>query len=234
LRNCKSKKEKGKRKKSKVKGPASEEAGYTESQKSLRKFMILMGLSGRARSGKTACCGAIAEHHRNHAAGGVGIYDFGAEVLAECKEKGLLPATAVRSELRPLQLSVLQDWGYRRRQEDARYWIRRLEQRIARENPALALVPNIRYQNEAAWVHGAGGHLVRVVRLNANGTPYISSDRDPNHPSETELEFWPADYYLTARGGDEALLCRQAVALYAWLLERKAATEAQRHRGNKE
>ena len=45
------------------------------------------------------------------------------------------------------------------------------------------------------------GVFARVVRLNEDGSQYIDPSRDPNHPSEAELDGVPADFTLEAQSG---------------------------------
>jgi hypothetical protein len=60
--------------------------------------------------------------------------------------------------------------------------------------------------------------------LNADGSVFISSDRPPNDTSETNLEFWPADFYLTQKEGHADLTAKLAVCVYEYLAGSAAAT----------
>ncbi len=77
---------------------------------------------------------------------------------------------------------LLQGWGELRRQtEDAYYWIDRLEARISRM-PAV-IVPDVRYSNEAEFVHQHNGLLVAI-----HGPSRWEGDtRSSSHPSEANV-----------------------------------------------
>lgn len=49
------------------------------------------------------------------------------------------------------------------------------------------LVPDIRFPDEAEWVKSKGGLLVKVERINPDGTQFVAGDRDPKHESEVAL-----------------------------------------------
>jgi hypothetical protein len=53
---------------------------------------------------------------------------------------------------------------------------------------------DVRFPNEAATVYGLGGELWKVVR------PDFDSGRDPNHPSEANVDTLPYDVLLVNEG----------------------------------
>lgn len=173
--------------------------------------MTLIGLSGRARHGKTTVANAMMAY-ADRKGWPARIYDIGQEVLRFCIETERLPSKA-RKELTRDELQTLVNVGFEKRQENASFWLDRIAARMYLDRPYLAIVPNIRYANEAQWIRSENGRLIRVVALNENGSEYISPDRDCNHPSETELQFYPADYYITAKRGQINYLNALAVAI---------------------
>ena len=68
-------------------------------------------------------------------------------------------------------------------------WIRALEAAAKDVPEPVILVTDVRFVNEALFVKEHGGILVKIER-HTNGGPFISKDRDPNHPSETALDDW--------------------------------------------
>lgn len=118
------------------------------------------------------------------------------------------------------------------RKVDPDIWVRVLKYQIEEENPKCALITDVRFPNEANYIRNSGGLLVRVSRTrglsehNPLGligiwnqlrarldspnpfrkpkviVPWVSPDRDPNHPSETALDDYPFDICLTALSGD--------------------------------
>jgi hypothetical protein len=81
-------------------------------------------------------------------------------------------------------------------------------------------IPDTRFKNERDKIKNAftsddelpyKGIFVRVIRTNEDGSQYIDQSRDPNHPSEAELDGIKADFTLTAKGGDLESLKQQTI-----------------------
>jgi hypothetical protein len=184
---------------------------------------LILGLAGRACHGKTTAANAIYdevesnEHDARHAA----IYDIGGLVLRYCIANKLLPNRA-RTDLTDGEKEVLVNVGKSQREFNENFWIDQIFQKIKDDNLDVALIPNVRYLNEAARVKSSGGHIVRVQALNPDGSLFISPDRPANHPSETELHNYNSDYQITARRGEEAWVAEQAVTLFNYLWELRA------------
>lgn len=98
------------------------------------------------------------------------------------------------------------------------YWVECLASRIKSDNPDVALVTDIRFPNEAQWIHDNAGALVKIVRIKKDGTQYIAPDRDPNHPSETALDNYSEwDFVILAADGEVEALKDTAASLYEML-----------------
>jgi len=174
---------------------------------------MLISFTGRARNGKTTAAEAIAARADELHLVPV-IYDIGAFVLEHCHAEGLIPAELTREQLSAAQLEILVRVGKEKRAENPRFWIERIETDYKRlcgleREPGpkfVALIPNLRYQNEAKMVRNLGGVVVKVSALNKDGSPYISKDRDPNDPSETQLLHLSSDYTITAQVGHSDLI----------------------------
>jgi len=78
------------------------------------------------------------------------------------------------------QRTLLQWWGAEyRRAQDPNYWVKRLAESIAKDNPKVALITDLRFPNEMQFVREQDGYTVRVDR----------PDLPPaTHISETALE----------------------------------------------
>lgn len=84
--------------------------------------------------------------------------------------------------------ALLQRVGSEMRERDKDYWITQVEEKIAElPDDTIVVIPDVRMRNEAEWVRRQGGLLINVQRYE-NGERYIAPDRDPNHPSETDLD----------------------------------------------
>ena len=104
---------------------------------------------------------------------------------------------------------ILQFWGtnFRRRLCNHDYWVNltvKKAQAIAMKmDKGIIAIPDTRFINEVDATRNNGGLYIRVVRIKEDGSQYISTDRDPNHPSEAELDGHPADMTLTALNIEE-------------------------------
>lgn len=181
---------------------------------------LVLGFSGKARHGKTEACTAIKQYCDRD---GVvcKAYEFSAVILDWCIAEGVLPAGSTRTTLNTEQLAKLVWAGnYGRATFGQNFWVGQILAAMQRDNPEVALTPNIRFAHEVDMLHAveeAKGYVVRCTRLNENGSMYISPDRDPNDVTETSLDYFPVDFYLTAKNGHAALMVMQAVQLYKFL-----------------
>lgn len=182
--------------------------------------MIIVGYSGKAEHGKTACCRIM----RERAAAmnlKAEIFEISKLIMDHCVRLGLMPAGLTRDELNSDQVKMLVDEGTRMRDTvDPNYWTNKIFEWIdATKTIHIALIPNLRFKQEAQSVIDRNGYVVRVNRLNADGSPFISTTRDPNHPCETSLDKWAADFYITNKTGRSLWLERVAAVLLDHILE---------------
>jgi len=110
----------------------------------------------------------------------------------------------------PRLLQIVGTEVFRRLDPDV--WVNALCYQIAEEKPAVAILSDMRFPNELAFVrqYGIG---VRVTRLNADGSIFISPDRAADHPSEIALDVAEFDYEYVAQSGDLAPLREAANVL---------------------
>lgn len=112
---------------------------------------------------------------------------------------------------------LLQWWGTEyRRAQNKNYWVDKLFASIP-ANTDIALISDVRFQNEADAITSRGGYNVNVQRLNQDGTMYQSTDRSPNHLSETALDNYNWQFKLTNHEGHQALLEEQSITLVEYL-----------------
>lgn len=106
------------------------------------------------------------------------ICKFAAALYKECQElHGMTKKNPI----------LLQNVGMARRQEDENYWVKRAFEAIP-AGTDLAIFTDVRFKNEAQAIKDRRGYLIEVVRLNEDGTRFISQDRPADHPSEIELD----------------------------------------------
>jgi hypothetical protein len=179
--------------------------------------MQLLGVVGRASNGKSTVAEAIVSHAASEGVRAKS-YEISTLILDEAKWVGLISEEKTRSRLSAAEIKTLVDLGRRRRQQfNQDYWLKELALAIEEDAPDVAVIPNIRYENEADFIKSHGGHLIKVTALNSDGSQFIATDRDPNDPTETVPSLLKADYYLTVNRGESALLSEYAVTLYEYL-----------------
>lgn len=164
--------------------------------------MILIGLSGYARSGKDSIAAVLVQH-----------YGFQRKAFADTLRNALIalnPTLLVNGEPYPLATAV-QCWGWEKLKEiapDSRLYLQRLGTEVGRdmlgENIWVDLtldhestllndivVTDCRFLNEARKIKSLGGFLVKVER------PGVGPVN--NHASDAGLDV-PFDYYLINDG----------------------------------
>jgi hypothetical protein len=173
---------------------------------------LILGLSGRARSGKSDTADAISRRARELGLKPT-IYDIGNLVREFCINQKLIPDKS-RQYLNKEELGILVRVGAEQREKLPTFWLQQLQDELPEMHNSVIILPNVRYQNEADFVKQNGGYTIKIVALNPNGSEFISPDREPNHPSETELQHLNANFFLTTRRGEAPLLKLHARALF--------------------
>lgn len=183
---------------------------------------LLIGLAGKAEHGKNAAANIIKEWVEKQG-GTCGIFEISQLILDECIALGLLPPGSKRNQQDAVQNKILVDHGSRRRDEvDPQYWTKRIVPAMQDAGVDVAVCPNIRFPQEGKAIQDAGGYVWRVNRLNPDGTPFVSITRDPNHPCETALDRWAADFYLYNMTGHGVLLEELVVTLFEYIIDLRA------------
>jgi hypothetical protein len=175
--------------------------------------MLIIGFGNRARHGKDTAGEAVVEYYQKqnarlaglygrHKPLNVKLYKFADALYRECREQHGM------TEKDP---ALLQNVGMKRRGEDADYWVKQIDAQLEIEKPDMAVITDVRFLNEVRYVRQRRGVSVNVSRLNEDGSRYISTDRDPYHPSETELDGYTWNYFIKAYTGEVALVEQQAI-----------------------
>lgn len=179
----------------------------------------VIGLVGRARSGKSTTAKSMQSEALSKGLK-ADIFEMSSYVVADLNtdlpKDLVIPVSYTRENIDPKELVKR---GMSRRAEDPYYWVNLLNNDIRERRPDIAIIPNIRFLNEANFVRLFDGKLIRVLSLLRDGVEFISPDRDPNHQSETEHLKIEADFVLTNMRGKEKLLDLQARTLLRYILE---------------
>src|SRR5262245_48625388 len=109
--------------------------------------------------------------------------------------------------------SVLQEIGWLMRLQRPSVWLDALYGTICDRCPSLAVITGVRFTDEAQMIRQMGGKLVRVVRVEPDGSPFVDPARDPAHPTESEISSIMVDAELVAASGDIDRLRREAACV---------------------
>jgi hypothetical protein len=190
--------------------------------------MLIIGLGHKARRGKDTLAQHLIQAYPKM---DIRRYAFADELKLEvtiaCREKfGYLPRAEAMQRLcqwagveydpspdqtDPLcpygkQRKLLQWWGTEyRRYENDNYWVEKLEQTVMQDDPAVALVTDVRFPNEGEWIRAAEGFTVRLDR------PGFEELGAIGHISETAMDSYPYDFIVTANTVEELKKNGQAI-----------------------
>jgi hypothetical protein len=181
---------------------------------------LIIGLAGKAEHGKTAAARIIREWVVKQG-GTAGIFEISTLILDHCVKLGLIPAGTKREQCTDAQVKILVDEGTRMRESNPMYWTDLIVPTMLNSGVDVAICPNLRFPQEAQAIRTAQGYVWRVNRLNPDGSPFVSTTRDPNHSCETSLDTWPADFYLYNMTGHGALLEELVVTLFEYIVTLK-------------
>lgn len=158
--------------------------------------MLVIGLGHKARHGKDYAAKYMVQH-----AAKKGLY---AKVfsLADALKAHCRVTYGMREKDGPL-LQLVGTEIFRKYQPDI--WVRVCMDTIAEQAPDVAIIPDVRFQNEVRAIQQAHGYVVKVTRTGADGSRWVSLDRDPHHASEIALDDWDGwDDVITAVSGNIA------------------------------
>lgn len=167
--------------------------------------MIIIGISGKKHSGKTT------------------LARFGTELIkaptatiafADSLKEEVAKACGVTVDYlevnKTLFRPILQWWGSEwRRKQNPNYWIEKVGEKILAlpDNIMCVFIPDVRFINEANWVTGLGGYIVRVERTGFN-------KKKDEHLSETELDTYKPFHFICNTNGIEMLKTKTKDLLY--------------------
>lgn len=180
---------------------------------------LLIGICGRARHGKDSTALAIKQRLELQ---GVSCFHSSVSVMVfeEAQRTCRIPSNISREQCTRQDLDTLVALGHEKRAFNPNYWISRLWSRITCSDALVAIVPGIRFDNEVNWVKKIeNGVLLRVIRYNADGSMFISPDRDPNDVMETILNRVNPDFEISVKTGQENWLHWQGVSFANFILE---------------
>src|SRR6267142_437087 len=173
--------------------------------------MILIGLGAKARQGKT-----YVSNYMTEAIPEARCYAFADELKQYCKDhhEELVPQWQLAHQTKALPkpkedpiygyTTILQWFGTEvMRKKNPDYWVHAVADKVTKDNPSIAIITDVRFPNEAAYIKNHDGYLVEVVRLNEDGTRFYDPNRDKNHASETALDDYLGwDFFIMCKSGN--------------------------------
>ena len=178
--------------------------------------MIVIGLAGKKQSGKDT----IYEIARKQLPKlRVGRAAFADPLKAEVAHVTQMNVNFIEANKDKLRL-LLQAWGadFRRQFYGQDYWVNAMRHilRDADQHADVLFITDLRYENEAAFVHELGGVVVRVDR---------DSDGNDTHSSETVMDSYSSYDHTIDNNGDESQLADAVAALLNQFLPPSGGTE---------
>ena len=160
----------------------------------------LIGIAGRARSGKDTVANFII------AAIGGYRYSFADPIRAmlvplgvdmsdpywQARKEDVIPALGVSP--RRMMQTLGTEWGRQLINPDL--WIIMAHQRLLQNGPGM-VIPDVRFENEAAWIRKHGGWIIHVIRPEAKAVEA--------HASEDGIEIQDTDAQILNSGTLEDL-----------------------------
>lgn len=172
--------------------------------------MKILGISGKKQAGKDTLADFIAAIYP----GKIVKVGFATALKREVAQACNVSIQCIEENKSNFR-KILQGWGtdFRRNMFGDDYWLRQMEDALVKYSEAdLAIIPDVRFVNEAMFVSQHNGILVRVNRFNQ------VPDGD-THESETQLDNWTDwDKVIKNDSGLTALLV-EAQTIYTTLLK---------------
>lgn len=167
------------------------------------KPLLILGFGNKARQGKDTAAEAVVNFYKS-AGQEAKIFKFADALYETCRRDYGMK----EKDSRLLQYVGTEVY----RAKDPDYWVKQLVKSLEGFE-GVAAISDVRFPNEIKAVKDMGGWTINVSRLNDDGTPYRSADRDPNHESEIALDNANWDFYIKAKTGQADLVGDVAISI---------------------
>lgn len=175
--------------------------------------MLVVGFGYKANSGKDSAVKAIMDAFpdldiRRYAFGDMLKEEIAGREFELCMKYGLKfePDNKHRQLLQYYGTEVV-------RKRDPFYWVRKLAEKLNKERPQVALISDLRFNNECALVKQFGGYTIKIVREG-----YIDLSLNSTHLSESELDDYVFDITITVDADNLKALQDSAVEAFTFIL----------------
>jgi hypothetical protein len=160
--------------------------------------VLVLGLGHKARHGKDTAAQAMLSARP-------------ADVLRVGFADALYDYCRVEHGMTTKDAPLLQRVGVEMRQRNPQTWINAVYWKLLDKRPKIAVIPDVRFLNEAMFIHSMGGVTIKVERRNEDDTLFRADDRDWNHVSEIQLDGYSWDLTITNRTGQLGTLHANAI-----------------------
>lgn len=160
--------------------------------------MIIIGISGKKRSGKDEVCNAITKLYPLGSVYRVAFADALKEEVLNALMFCEMPCViSNRFTLQMLENNkelfrpILQWWGtdFRRKMCSDSYWLNKWMKRVAKlPDNSVVICPDVRFDNERATIENNGGHMIRIKRVSYDKVNGNVIDDTDTHASECDLD----------------------------------------------
>jgi hypothetical protein len=149
---------------------------------------LVIGLGHKARHGKDSAARILM-----HAIRGVQRFSYADDLYAVCR---------VLHGMTDKDAPLLQRVGVEYREKDEDVWVRSVYAKILTERPRVAVITDVRFPNEMAFVKAMGGVCWKIERRLLDGTVFVDHSRPATHISETALDGAAWDRLIQNPDGD--------------------------------
>lgn len=115
---------------------------------------------------------------------------------------------------------VLQDVGYQVRLDRPSAWLDAVYWQIHDHSPDLAIITGARFEDEVQMIRDMGGLIIKVYRVNEDGSEFVSGDRDRKHAVERDIDSLHHDGLVRNVTGKKPLFEQDVIAQYRRLVTR--------------
>jgi hypothetical protein len=137
---------------------------------------LVIGLGHKARHGKDTAARTLIEAYPRL----VQRFSFADDLYAVCR---------VVHGMTTKDAPLLQRVGVEYRERDPETWVRSVYAKILDAKPRVAVITDVRFPNEMAFVKALGGVCWKITRyISRDKTAFVDPSRPPTHISETALD----------------------------------------------